>query len=60
MAQFVCALCGTEMVYLGVNDGGGLYGTSLCDEWECPICDYIEEGHCIDLDDDPYEDESQE
>lgn len=54
--QLYCPCCGEKMLYVGVTDGGGLYGTALCDEWECPHCDYIEEGHCVEIDDDPDDD----
>ena len=35
------------MQYVGVDDGGGDYGDSVCDEWQCDTCDYEEEGDCF-------------
>lgn len=43
-----CKYCGSENVdYLGVDDGGGDYGDSVCDEYHCLDCDNYFEGHCI-------------
>lgn len=41
-----CPYCGSRLIeYLGVSDGSGEYGTSLCDEYNCQGCgEYWEEG----------------
>jgi len=43
-----CKYCGNQMEYMGINDGGGDYGSALCDEWECPECGWCEEVNCVD------------
>lgn len=48
-----CPYCNNEMEYVGVNDGGGDYGSAICDEYQCPVCDWIEETDCIEYDDEP-------
>jgi hypothetical protein len=45
-----CPVCGEPMVYVGIDDGGGLYGDALCDIWECLDCDVQEEGDCLEED----------
>lgn len=50
----VCPYCGEPMIYKWIADGGGDYGDSVCDIWECEDCDHEEEGDCIG---DDYEDE---
>jgi len=43
-----CPYCGSEDVYFsGVDDGGGDYGDSLCDLYECQGCLNDFEAHCI-------------
>lgn len=44
-----CKYCETPMHYVGINDGGGDYGNSVCDEFECPDCGHIEEKNCIEV-----------
>jgi len=44
----VCPYCGGEIAYIGVDDGCGPYGSSVCDIWECVECQYQWEGTCID------------
>lgn len=38
-----CRYCGSRMDYIGIQDGGGDYGDSVCDEYQCMTCDWIEE-----------------
>lgn len=45
--QRICPYCNEPMVYVGVDDGGGPYGDSVCEIWDCQYCDYSEEGDCI-------------
>jgi C4-type Zn-finger protein len=52
MTPVTCPLCGEPMEYLGVDDGGGDYGTSICDDWYCENCDYHVEDNCIEYEDD--------
>lgn len=40
------------MEYGGIEDGGGDYGDSACDTWECLDCDYQLEDGCIDYETD--------
>jgi hypothetical protein len=48
-----CRYCGsTNIEYLGVMDGSGDYGASLCDIYACLDCDQEFEGHCVDLTED--------
>lgn len=43
-----CPYCGAAAVeYLGVTDGGGDYGDSICDEFRCHECDTTWEEHCV-------------
>ena len=49
----ICSYCNVEMYYVGINDGGGDYGSSVCDEWQCPACDYIVETDCIEVEYEP-------
>ena len=45
-----CPYCGSESVdYIGVTDGGGAFGTSLCDEWHCVSCGEYLEYNCVDV-----------
>lgn len=44
-----CPYCGEDMEYLGVIDGGGDYGDSLCDEWKCLNCGWYEESNCFEF-----------
>lgn len=45
----VCEYCGSEDVeYTGVDDGGGDYGTSVCDQFHCNHCEGDFEAGCID------------
>lgn len=46
-----CKYCGSQMDYMGVNDGGGDYGSAVCDEWQCPECDWAAEDGCVEYDD---------
>lgn len=43
-----CPDCGAALVFSGYDDGGGDYGDSVCEVWDCPDCNYSEEGACID------------
>lgn len=44
-----CEYCGsTEVDYVGMDDGGGAYGTQVCDTYHCLNCDQYFEGGCID------------
>lgn len=44
----LCPYCGSEEVYFtGVDDGGGDYGDSVCDQYECQECFNDFEAHCI-------------
>lgn len=48
-----CPYCGaTAGTYIGVTDGGGVYGKSLCDEFWCKECGAIFEVGYIEYDDD--------
>lgn len=47
-----CKYCGADMDYVGVDDGGGDYGSAVCDQWTCPECDWAEESNCIEIIDD--------
>ena len=48
----LCRYCGSKNTeYLGVTDGGGDYGTSICDEWFCGDCDSHWEDGCEDYED---------
>lgn len=43
-----CPYCGSDVLdYLGVSDGGGDYGVSVCDEWMCLDCGAVIED-CLD------------
>ena len=47
-----CPACGSEEIdYVGIDDGGGDYGDSVCDTWRCCDCDYHWEENCIDPED---------
>jgi hypothetical protein len=47
------------MYYVGVTDGGGDYGSAVCDEYECPACGWVDEAGCIEVGDaEVYEDEA--
>lgn len=46
-----CPYCGENMEYLGVDDGGGDYGSAVCDQWECPGCGWCDETNCVEFDD---------
>lgn len=52
MAPHLCPICGQPMEYGGIEDGGGDYGDSACDTWDCLDCDYQEESDCVEYDDD--------
>lgn len=47
----ICDRCGAHMDYLGVDDGGGVYGDSVCDTWECPECGFSDETNCREVPD---------
>lgn len=48
----MCPYCdGVQMFYVGIQDGGGPFGSSLCDEFECPECGWIDESGCLEMDD---------
>lgn len=45
----ICYSCGSEnTIYKGVEDGGGQYGSSVCDIWECLDCGIWTEADCVD------------
>lgn len=46
---FQCPVCGGLLSYVGVGDGGGDYGTSICDIYDCVSCGYSGERNCIDM-----------
>jgi len=57
--RLFCHHCGSEdLEYLGVDDGGGDYGTSVCDEYGCLNCGNVLEVNCWECDDDDYPDKS--
>lgn len=42
-----CPSCGSaEIEYSGIDDGGGLWGTSICENWKCLSCGYYFEVGC--------------
>lgn len=43
-----CRICGSDMEYKGVDDGGGDYGESICEQWECLNCGSWDEINCVD------------
>lgn len=43
-----CPYCNQRMVNTGYDDGGGDYGSSICEQWECYDCEHSEEHGCID------------
>lgn len=48
-----CPYCGSNHVdYIGVDDGGGNYGTSVCDIFHCGDCEMDFEANCIDTEED--------
>ena len=54
-----CPTCDNPMVYSGVDDGGGDYGTAVCDVWSCQNCMQDFEFNCIDdVDHDGEDDEA--
>lgn len=46
-----CPYCGEPMTFTGFDDGGGDYGDSVCEIWECVDCDWSEEHDCFSGDD---------
>lgn len=43
-----CKYCGSDVVdYVGIDDGGGDYGESVCDQYECLECGARFEADCI-------------
>jgi len=46
-SAMICPYCGNEMDYVGVADGGGNDGSAVCDEYQCPACDWVDEANCI-------------
>ena len=50
-----CRYCGSEdFEYLGIDDGGGDYGASICDQYGCLECGNITEVGCVDIDEDEF------
>jgi len=45
--SYECPYCGEEMIFTGMDDGGGDYGDSICEIWECPDCDFADELNCV-------------
>jgi len=43
----ICPYCDEFMAYIGLDDGGGDYGDSVCEQWECEGCGYAIETNCI-------------
>lgn len=44
----ICKQCGSDQVeYHGIDDGGGDYGLSTCDQYECLDCGSRFEADCI-------------
>lgn len=58
MVTPTCPICDNPMVYAGVDDGAGDYGTAVCDIWTCQNCMQDYELNCIDDEDhsEDYED----
>lgn len=45
-----CHYCGSDDTeYTGVDDGGGDYGSSVCDYYFCNSCELSFEANCIDV-----------
>lgn len=43
-----CPRCGSpEVIYTGIDDGGGDYGAAVCDNYTCNECDYGWEENCV-------------
>lgn len=54
-----CKYCGSIAVeYKGISDGGGAYGDSVCDQWECMECMSLFDEDCLDAHD--YDDSGKE
>jgi len=46
----ICPYCDSEEIeYIGISDGGGEYGLSLCHEWRCLNCGAAFEDGCIEV-----------
>lgn len=44
-----CPYCGSDvLLHMGFDDGGGGYGDSVCEQWECMECGAAVEGNCFD------------
>lgn len=53
MAYVTCYYCGSEDVeYIGTDDGGGDYGSAVCDLFHCNQCDQDFEANCIEYEGD--------
>lgn len=47
-ASDVCQHCGGTLFWSGsYDDGGGDYGDSVCEVWECDTCENTTERNCI-------------
>jgi len=54
-----CVYCGSEEVeYTGLDDGGGDFGSSVCDQYHCLACDGEFEDGCIDDQEDGFDAEA--
>lgn len=43
-----CPYCGSDVLdYLGVDDGGGVLGNAVCEQWECLECGAAIENNCF-------------
>ncbi len=46
----ICPYCDSmDVEYIGISDGGGEYGLSLCNEWRCLNCGAAFEDGCIEF-----------
>jgi len=43
-----CPYCGGDVYFVGFDDGGGDYGDSVCEIYECDGCGFSWERHCVD------------
>lgn len=47
----MCPYClSSNTEYMGIDDGGGEYGTSVCDEYECLECGAGWSSDCMEID----------
>lgn len=59
MPSFTCPYCdSSDIDYVGVEDGGGDYGDSLCDIWLCHGCGHEFEKNCVEFIEPDYDEEA--